>query len=56
MLVTLHCQRDLDKILTSEPARLPLAPLSTQDSCLDCEVWSTNMIGDMCINGSIRGS
>ena len=43
MLVTLYFLGvgDLDKILTSEPTRPPLAPQSTRDSGLGCKAWST---------------
>ena len=33
--------RGSGKILTSDPARLPLAPLSTSEPCLACEAWAT---------------
>ena len=41
MLVTLYFLGDLDKILTSEPTRPPLAPQSTRDSGLGYKAWST---------------
>ena len=31
----------LERILTSDPARPPLAPLSTNEPCLACEAWAT---------------
>ena len=32
---------DLERILTSDPASPPLAPLSTSEPCLACEAWAT---------------
>ena len=32
---------DLERILTSDPARPPLAPLSTSVPCLACQGWGT---------------
>ena len=41
MLVTLHIVVDLDKILTYETAKMPLAPLSTSEACLDYQALAT---------------
>ena len=38
--VTVHFLEDLERILTSDPARQPLAPLSTNEPCLACEAWA----------------
>ena len=38
--VTVHFLEDLERILTSVPARPPLAPLSTNEPCLACEAWA----------------
>ena len=40
MPVTVHFLEDLERILTSDPARPPLAPLSTSEPCLACEAWA----------------
>ena len=32
--------RGLERILTSDPARPPLASLSTSEPCLACETWA----------------
>ena len=32
---------DLERILTSDPARPPYAPLSTSEPCLACLAWAT---------------
>ena len=39
--VTVHFLEDLERILTSDPASPPLAPLSTSEPCLACEAWAT---------------
>ena len=41
MPVTVHFLGDLERILTSDQARPPLAPLSTSEPCLACEDWAT---------------
>ena len=38
--MTVHFLEDLERILKSDPARPPLAPLSTSDPCLACEAWA----------------
>ena len=39
--VTVCFLEDLERILTSDPARPPLAPLSTSEPCFACEAWAT---------------
>ena len=41
MPVTVHFLEDLERILTSDQATPPLAPLSTNGPCLAWEVWAT---------------
>ena len=39
--VTVYFLEDLERILTSDPASPPLAPLSTKEPCLALEAWAT---------------
>ena len=38
--VSVHFLEDLERILTSDPARPPLAPLSTSELWLAYEAWA----------------
>ena len=40
MPVTVHFLEDLERILTSDPARPPLAPQSTNEPYLAWEAWA----------------
>ena len=39
--VTVHFLEDLERILTSDPARPPLASQPTNEPCLASEPWAT---------------